>query len=256
MTEESVETLHHLGKLDRVVGVSSYVKRPKQALNIEKVSLFTSSNYKKINALAPDLILGHSDIQKEIARDLIEQGHDVWVANHRSLNGILDYIYRLSLLVDAKDEGEKLIFKLESKMGEARIFAENLPLKPKVYFEEWDDPQISAIGWVSELIELCGGRPLFFEKSMEIFAKDRIVDPLTVAKKNPDLIIGCWCGKRVRIESIKARPELAKVSAVVNNQVCEVPPEIFLQPGPAPFLDGIDILMKLFSNWSNQRSEK
>lgn len=254
LTEESVETLYLLGKEDLIKGVSAFVKRPEAAQKLPKVSFFTSSNLKKIIDKDPDLILGFSDIQKDIAKDLIGEGMNVYIANHRSIGGILEYIAMLSRMVDAKEEGEQLIAKLLQKISKAQEFAASLKKKPRVYFEEWDDPMISAIQWVSELIELCGGEEINKDLSQGSLAKERFVDPLTIIDKNPDLILGCWCGKKVKVDSIKNRDGFDQISAVKNDYVLELEPEIFLQPGPAPILDGIDILIDLFSKWSKENS--
>lgn len=246
LTEESVETLYLLKKQHLIRGVSAFVKRPDEARKLPKVSFFTSSNYDKILAQKPDLVLGHSDIQKDIARDLIELGLNVHIANHRSIEDILNYIHMLAKLVDAKEEGYLLLSRLEDKIKEAKEFAKTLQFKPKVYFEEWDDPQISAIRWVSELIELCGGVDINKEKAKGNLAKDRFCTHSDIIQANPDIIFGCWCGKKVSIASIKSRDGYEEISAVKNDQVFELAPEIFLQPGPAPILAGIDILIKHF----------
>lgn len=250
LTEESVETLYLINRSELIAGVSSYVKRPEAAQSLPKVSLFNTSNYKKIQEIKPDLILGYSDIQKDIARDLIEMGFNVQISNHRTLQGILDYIYQLGLMVDAKSDTIKLIDRLLSKINEAQEFTKNLQRKPKIYFEEWDEPRISAIGYVSELIELCGGISIYDDNSRNVLAKDRIVEDLTTIELNPDLIIGCWCGKKVRIDKITQRAGYDKIAAVKKKNVIEVEPEIFLQPGPALLTDGIDIMMKIIKEWS------
>ncbi len=250
LTEESVETLYLINRSELIAGVSAYVKRPSAAQKLPKVSLFNKSNYKKIKEIHPDLILGYSDIQKDIARDLIEMGYNVSISNHRNIQGILDYIYQLGLMVDAKTETINLIDRLLAKINEAQKLTENLQRKPKVYFEEWDEPRISAIGYVSELIQLCGGISIYHENSQNILAKDRIVEDLTTIESNPDLIIGCWCGKKVRLDQIKSRSGYDKIKAVQNNNVIEVEPEIFLQPGPALLIDGIDIMLNIIKEWS------
>ncbi|MEX0798333.1 MAG: ABC transporter substrate-binding protein [Bacteriovoracaceae bacterium] len=252
LTEESVETLFLLDKAHLIKGVSAFVKRPKAAQSLPKVSFFTSSNIKKIKSHNPDLVLGFSDIQKDIARDLIAEGMNVFVANHRSLSEILEYIEMLGRLVDAPAETKALIGKLNSKIDMAKSFAQALKARPKVYFEEWDDPMISGIQWVSELIELCGGIDINKELANAKLAKDRFVEPLTIIQKNPDLILGCWCGKKVNIQKILDREGFDKIRAVQTKNVFEVEPEIFLQPGPAPFLDGIDVLINIFKEWSKE----
>lgn len=249
LTEESVETLYLLGKLHLVCGVSAFVKRPEEATKIPKVSFFTSSNYKKILTHKPELILGHSDIQKDIARDLIELGQDVYIANHRSIDGIFKYIRLLSNMVGAFSEGDKLLETLGNKILMAQEFAQSLHRKPKVYFEEWDKPMIGAIQWVSELIELCGGISVTHDKSSGILAKDRFVMDREIIEANPDIILACWCGKKVNIPSIIERDGWSEISAIKEGNVRELAPEIFLQPGPAPILDGIDILIDIFKNY-------
>jgi iron complex transport system substrate-binding protein len=253
LTEESVETLYHLGRENLIKGVSAFVKRPYEAQKLPKVSFFTTSNYTKILDKMPDLVIGHSDIQKDIARDLIELGQNVFIANHRSIDGILKYVYMLGNLVDAKTEAELLLEKLESKIQHAKDFAASLDVKPKVYFEEWDDPKISAIQWVSELVELCGGIDINQSVAKGNLAKERFVTDLDIINKDPDIIFGCWCGKRVKIDTIKNRKNYDKIKAVKNNQIFELAPEIFLQPGPAPILDGIDILIEYFKQFKEER---
>lgn len=251
LTEESVETLFLLGKENLITGVSSFVKRPKEAMLLPKVSLFTSSNIEKIISLSPDLVLGFSDIQKDIAKELIQGGLDVWIANHRSLDGILKYIQKLGYLVGAHAQTDVLLTELQRKIAETQNFAQSLPERPKVYFEEWDDPMISNIGWVSDLIELCGGIDINKEYSRGILAKDRFVTSTEIIKKNPDIIFASWCGKKAKISSIKNRQGWDRINAVINDDVIELSSDIFLQPGPAPLVDGIDILKEVFSKWQN-----
>ena len=254
LTEESVETLYLINRSEYIAGVSSYVKRPEAAQKLPKVSLFTKSNYKKIKEIAPDLILGYSDIQKDIARDLIEMGFNVQISNHRSIQGILDYIYQLGLMMDAKEETLELLSQLNHNIKKAQEFTKNLQRKPKIYFEEWDEPRISAIGYVSDLIELCGGINIYAHNSKEILAKDRFVDDLTTIDKNPDIIIGCWCGKKVKIKNITSRDGFKNTNAIKTDDVLEVEPEIFLQPGPALLTDGIEIMMDIIQKWSDQNA--
>tara|TARA_B100000925_G_C22010442_1_gene476070 strand:+ start:3978 stop:4751 length:774 start_codon:yes stop_codon:yes gene_type:complete len=241
LTEESVETLFLLGEGHRIVGVSNYVVRPPEALELPKVSMFTSSSYNKIEALNPDLILGFSDIQSDIAKDLIKRGHNVFISNHRSLNEILNYILLLSSMVDAKKKGEELIISLEKKLEHTKGFIKK---EIKVYFEEWDEPMISAIRWVSDLITHLGADDIFRTKSFGGLAKDRFVSSEKVIEENPDIIFGCWCGKKVRIDQIKNRAGWNKINAVKNDLVFELDPSVFLQPGPAPIISGLDLMSK------------
>lgn len=255
LTEESVETLFRIGKGSCVIGVSSFVKRPEEATKLPKISLFTSSKIDKIVQMDADLILGYSDIQKDIAKDLIGLGQDVWISNHRSVRQILTYISTLSKIVDAAHEGEALIEKLLEKIARAKAFASKLKSRPRVYFEEWDDPQISAIEWVSEIIELCGGISITHHVATQKMAMDRVVSSEFIIDKNPDIIFGCWCGKKVKISKICSRVGWEEITAIKNNNVYELEPEIFLQPGPAVILDGIDILINYFEKWSEKENQ-
>ncbi|MFT6070068.1 MAG: iron complex transport system substrate-binding protein [Bacteriovoracaceae bacterium] len=249
LTEESVETLFHLGEEHRIVGVSAYVERPVEAKKIKKVSAFTSANIGKILELKPDLVLGFSDIQKDIARDLIGAGINVYFANHRSLEEILNYILCLGSLVGKKEEALELISTLEKNLLKASEFSKTLSRKPRVYIEEWDEPMISGIKWFSELIEACGGVDIFSQKSQQSLAPDRIVSNKDVISSNPDFIFGCWCGKKVDIDQIKSREGYLNIEAVKNNRVFELDPAIFLQPGPAPFIDGIPKIINFFKDF-------
>ncbi|MBY0515288.1 MAG: cobalamin-binding protein [Bacteriovoracaceae bacterium] len=245
LTEESVETLALLGRLDLVAGVSIFVKRPEEAQSLPKVSAFTNSKIEKIVELKPDLILGFSDIQKDIARDLIGAGQNVWIANQRSISEILDYILLLGRLVGEESKALALVEGFEQKIEEIKLSAKSLKFRPKVYFEEWDDPQISAIQWVSELIEICGGIDIFKDRSRGKLAAERFTKQEEILERNPDVIIGCWCGKKVRLESFKTRQGWSSISAVKNDLIFELEPEIFLQPGPALFVDGLEIMHNL-----------
>jgi len=238
MTEESVETLYLLGKEDLIVGVSAFVERPPQAEELPTISGFTHANLKKIIGLKPDLVLGFSDIQKDIARDLIGEGFNVFITNQRSLAEILDYILMLGRLVGAENEGQKLVTKYHDRM---RSIQKQQP-GPKIYLEEWDDPLISGIQWFSELFELYGFQNVFKEKSEGSLAKERFVTHDEIINANPDKIFGCWCGKKVDSESIKSRDGYEKISAVKNDQVFELDPSVFLQPGPALFESGLEII--------------
>jgi len=244
LTEESVETLFLIGEEHRIVGVSNYVVRPKEALSLPKVSMFTSSSYDKIEALNPDLILGFSDIQSDIARDLIKRGHNVFISNHRSLDEILNYILLLSSMVGASDKGKNLVQKLKDKLKKTEGHQKK---EIKVYFEEWDEPMISAIRWVSDLITHVGATDIFRDKSKGSLAKERFVTSDDVIKANPDIIFGCWCGKKVKTDLIKNRPGWENINAIKSDRVFELDPAIFLQPGPAPILAGLDILISIFN---------
>ncbi len=254
MTEESVEFLYAIGRSDLIAGVSVYAVRPEGVKkNHPIISAFTHANIQKILDLKPDLVVGFSDIQKDIARDLIGEGVDVYISNQRSLKEILRY---LSILGNMIGEGEKttaFLHKLEKKMDEAKLKAATFKKRPRVYIEEWDEPRICGIRWFSELVELCGGKDIFAAKSREgVKASDRFVTEAEIAEADPEVILACWCGKKVDLDSIKKRPSHSGTSAVTTNSVYELQPEIFLQPGPAPILEGIDQLLALFSTLQSQ----
>ena len=254
MTEESVETLYALGKEDLIVGVSAFVKRPPEAQKKKKISAFTSANIPKIQELKPDLILGFSDIQKDIARDLIGLGLNVFISNHRSLEETLNYILGLGSLVGEREKSLKLIDHYEQLMEKAFKIGNSLKNKPRVYLEEWDEPMICGISWFSELVGLCGGEDVCKSFSKGSLAKDRFVSRGYIKEQNPDIIFGCWCGKKVSISSIKEREGWDQIKAVKNNQVFELAPEIFLQPGPSLFVDGPSILASFFKAWDKKHS--
>jgi iron complex transport system substrate-binding protein len=249
LTEESVETLFALGQGHRIVGVSNYVERPVEATRLPKVSMFINSKFEKIDALKPDLVLGFSDIQSDIAKELIQRGHNVFIANHRRLEEILSYIQQLSGMIGVQQAGEKYVQSLKTLIEKfsTKRHTQN-KRAPLVYFEEWDDPMISAIGWVSDLITQVGGEDIFREYAGGSLAKERFVTSEQVIERNPDIIFGCWCGKKVKIDKIKNRPGWENINAIKNNQIFELDPAIFLQPGPAPIVDGMKILNQLLDN--------
>ncbi len=251
LTEESVETLSLLNSLNLVVGVSIFVKRPVEAQNLPKVSAFTDSHFDKILALKPDLILGFSDIQKDIARELIGQGQNVWISNQRSIKEIFEYVLMLGSLVGKRAESYALIEKWQNQIQVIQREVSTWKRRPRVYFEEWDEPTITAIKWVSELIEVCGGENIFADKSNASLARDRICDFSEVLLKDPDIIFGCWCGKKVKLNSFALREGWGEMKAIKNSQVFELEPEIFLQPGPALFEDGLEILMGYFRSFQD-----
>lgn len=239
LTEESVETLYLLGREDLIIGVSQYVERPPQAKSLPVVTQFIRSDIEKIVSMKPDLVLGFSDLQKDIASELIGRGLNVFVTNQRTLSEILNNILLLGRLIGEGEKAEALVQSFKAKLDHFKTRAKALKRRPRVYFEEWDHPNISGITWVSELIEATGGENIFAEKSGAM-ARDREVTHQEIIAKNPEIIFPCWCGKKVKIESIKNRPDFDKVSAVQNNFIWELDPAIFLQPGPALFVDGLD----------------
>lgn len=238
LTEETTETLYLLGEGDRVVGISGYTLRPPEARLKPKVSSFISARYEKIEALQPDLVLGFSDLQAGIAADLAHRGLSVVVFNQRSVAEILQMIRSLAGLIGCQSKGEMLASKLEAELEEVRESARKFPWRPRVFFEEWDDPLISGIRWVEELVEIAGGEPVFPELRAKRLAKDRIVQPDEVANRNPDVILASWCGKRVRKSVISSRRGWHDVNAVRDGHIYEIPSTYILQPGPAALTEG------------------
>lgn len=256
MTEETVETLYLLGEQDRIAGISGFTVRPPQARKEKpKVSAFISAKIPKILDLKPDLVLGFSDLQADIAADLIRQGVEVYILNHRDVNGILRMIRSLGRLVDAKEKGEALAASYECKIAEIKAVTDTWERKPVVYFEEWFEPIISGIGWVSELIEIAGGVDCFAENAKHQGGKERIVaDPLTVVERQPDIIIGSWCGKKFHPGKVGEREGWADVPAVLTNDVYEIKSAYILQPGPAALTDGLDQLFEIMKEWKRKHT--
>lgn len=244
LTEEPTEVLYALGEEDRIVGISGFTVRPPQARKQKpKVSAFTSAKIGDIMALQPDLVIGFSDIQADIARELIKAGVEVWISNHRSVRGILGYIRRLGAMVGASAKAEAYAQRAEAHLQAVAESAARLPRRPRVYFEEWDDPLISGIRWVSELIQIAGGDDVFPQLATESLALQRIIaDPAEVARQQPELILGSWCGKKFRPERVCARPGWSDTPAVRNGDVYEIKSPLILQPGPAALFDGLDAL--------------
>ena len=244
LTEETCETLYLLGEQDRIVGISGFTVRPARARREKpKVAAFTSAKLDKILALEPDLVLGFSDLQADIAAALIRAGLAVHVFNQRTVAGILAMIETVGALVGEPDKAAALIAELEAAMAAIAQAAARLPRRPRVYFEEWDEPLISGIGWVSELIVLAGGRDCFPELASRAAARERVIaDPAEVVRRAPELIIGSWCGKRFRPDSLAARPGWDTIPAVRRGQVFEIKSCDILQPGPAALTDGLSQL--------------
>lgn len=251
MTEETTELLYLLGEEDRIVGISGFTVRPPRARKEKpKVSAFTSAKIDKITALDPDLVLGFSDLQADIAAELIRQGINVMVFNQRSVEEILGMICQLGAMVGAAEKTEQWIDRTASRIEGLKQRAAALPRRPKVYFEEWNDPLITGIRWVAELIEIAGGIDCFPENSVQPLGKDRILaDPLEVVRRNPDIIIGSWCGKKFRADQVAGRPGWQDVPAIVNNDLYEIKSPLILQPGPAALTDGLDELVAIIDGW-------
>jgi len=242
LTEETTETLYLLGEGDRVVGVSGYTVRPPEARRKPRVSAFISARFDRIEALAPDLILAFSDLQANIAAELVRRGHTVVTFNQRSVQEILQMIRMLGGLVGCAGRAEALAASLEANLDAVRAAAAALPRRPRVYFEEWDEPLISGIQWVEELVEIAGGETIFPELRGASLAKNRIVSADEVARRNPDVIIASWCGKPVRTTHIAGRPGWATIAAVRRKAIHEIKSALILQPGPASLTDGLSHL--------------
>jgi len=256
LTEESTETLYLLGEERRIVGISGYTVRPPRARREKpRISAFLSAKTDKILALKPDLVIGFSDLQADIARDLAKAGLSVLIFNQRSVQQILDMILALSSLVGAAEKGVRLIRDLEAGLDEIRSSSKVFARRPRVYFEEWDEPMISGIRWVSELVEIAGGEDVFSEQSHSQAATGRIVsDANLVIEKNPDVVLGSWCGKKFRPERVAARPGWDRIAAVRNGELHEVKSADILQPGPAALTDGVRQIYEILRRSSGPAS--
>ena len=254
LTEETTETLYLLGEERRIVGISGYTVRPARARREKpRVSAFLSAKNDAILELKPDLVLGFSDLQADIARDLARAGLNVVLFNHRSIDEILSMVLVLASMVGAQEKGAHLVCELERSLADVRAAAMQLPRRPKVYFEEWDEPMISAIRWVSELVELAGGEDVFAELSRSQAATGRIVHSDAVLAKRPDIIIASWCGKKFRPERVKSRAGWDAVPAVKAGELHEIKSAEILQPGPAALTDGVRRLQAIISAWAGER---
>jgi iron complex transport system substrate-binding protein len=243
LTEETVETLYLIGEERRIVGISGYTVRPPRARREKpRVSAFTSADIPKILALEPDLVLTFSDLQADIAAELIRRGIGVHAFNQRSVAEILDMIRTLGALVGAAARADRLAQDLAAGIARAKERAAQLPRRPKVYFEEWDEPMISGIAWVSELIEAAGGSDVFADRAAGKSAKERIVSAQDVIARAPDIIVGSWCGKKFRPEKVMQRPGFDRVPAVQRGALHEIKSPLILQPGPAALTDGLAAL--------------
>lgn len=243
LTEETVETLYLIGEQDRIVGVSGYAVRPPQVRKEKpRISAFTSADVDRILALEPDLVLAFSDIQAAIVADLARAGLAVHVFNQRDLAGIFAMIRTLGALIGCTEKTETLAGMLEARIADIARETSTLSHRPRVYFEEWDDPLISGIGWVSELIDVAGGTDIFADLKARAAAKDRIVAPEDVIARAPDVVLASWCGKKVRPERIASREGWDVIPAVKQGRIVEIKSPLILQPGPAALTDGLDAI--------------
>lgn len=239
LTEETTETLYLLGQGDRIVGVSGYTVRPPEARLKPKISAFINAKFDKIEALKPDLVLAFSDLQADLGAELVRRGIAVVTFNQRSVAEILQMIAMLGGLVGCQQEAERLADRLTTDLDRIRESASTFPERLRVFFEEWDEPLISGIRWVEELVAIAGGAPIFPELAGAGLAKDRIVDPGEVARRDPQVVFASWCGKKMKKSTIRSRPGWDRVSAVRDDRIFEIKSTYILQPGPASLTDGV-----------------
>ena len=254
LTEEPTEVLYALGLEELIVGISGFTVRPARARREKpRVSAFTSAKLDRILELRPDLVIGFSDIQADIAHALIKSVIEVWISNHRSVEGILGYVRRLGAMVGAGERAESYALELEAHVEQVRRQAAALERRPRVYFEEWDEPLISGIRWVSELIGIAGGDDVFPERAACSLAKDRILgDAGEVIRRAPDLMLASWCGKRFRPERVRSRMGWDSIPAVRDAELHEIKSPLILQPGPAALTDGLDAIHRVVRQWAER----
>jgi iron complex transport system substrate-binding protein len=255
LTEETTETLYLLGEDWRIVGISGFTVRPPRARREKpRVSAFTSARTGRIIELKPDLVLGFSDLQADIAAELVRAGLEVHVFNHRSIADILRMIRTLGGMIGCEAKARALSASLEAGLEEVRARAATFAHRPRVYFEEWDGPLISGIRWVSELVSLAGGEDCFPELALQSLGKDRIIaDPLEVPRRAPDIVLGSWCGKKFRAASVAARPGWQAIPAVREGYLREIKSSLILQPGPAALTDGVRAIQEVIAEWAAAR---
>ena len=254
LTTETVEVLYLLGEEDRIAGISGFTVRPARARKEKpKISGFSSAQIDRILAVNPDLVLAFSDMQADMVRDLIKHGLEVHVFNQRNIAGILEMIRVVGALVDAADKAAALIAKLQSTIDEVKTRAASLPRRPRVYFEEWNEPMISGIRWASELIEMAGGDDIFPELSLAPNAAGRfITDPMEVVRRAPDIIIGSWCGRKFQPDAVATRPGWDAIPAVKNGDLVEMKSAVILTPGPVAISEGLPELAGIIRGWAEK----
>jgi iron complex transport system substrate-binding protein len=252
LTEEATEWLYLLGEQDRIVGISGYTVRPRRAREEKpKVSAFLSAKIDRILALKPDCVFGFSDLQVDIAAELVRKGVQVTIFNQRSVEEIFSMLYQVAAMVGREADGLARLECMRARLAEIEAAGRALPRRPRVFFEEWDEPPISGIRWVSQLVGIAGGDDIFPELSVQALGKDRIVvDPLEIVRRNPDIVVGSWCGKKFRPERVAARPGWQGVEAVKHGQLFEIKSADILQPGPAALTDGVEQLHRIVMQWS------
>jgi iron complex transport system substrate-binding protein len=257
LTEETTETLYLLEEDWRIVGISGFTVRPPRARREKpRVSAFTSARTERIIELRPDLVLGFSDLQADIAAELVRAGLEVHVFNHRSVADILRMIRTLGGMIGCEDKAHALAASLEAGLAQVRARAAAFTRRPRVYFEEWDDPLISGIRWVSELVTLAGGEECFPELAREALGRNRIIaDPLEVPRRAPDVVLASWCGKKFRPQSLAARPGWEAIPAVRTGYVREIKSSIILQPGPAALTDGVRAIQAILAEWVDANAD-
>lgn len=256
LSAETTEVLYLLNQQHRIAGISGFTTHPPRAKKeLPKIAAFSSANIEKILAVQPDLVLAFSNLQADIVASLVQAGLQVHVFNQRSIAGILDMILTLGQLVDAREAAQSLVAELQTQLDQVAAQAEFLPRAPKVYFEEWNQPMISGIRWVSEMITLAGGVDCFAELSSEHSAKQRVIeDPDEVIRRQPDIIIGSWCGKKFQPEQVLARPGWGSIPAVQSGQIHEIKSADILQPGPAAIRLGLKQLQGIIQRWGVQQA--
>lgn len=251
LTDETTETLYLLGEEERIVGISGFTTRPERVCKEKpKVSAFLDANLDEIMELQPDLVIGFSDIQAELASKLIKNGLTVWINNHRSVAGIMKMMLQLGSLVGKTSEAMSLVAQVEQQILAIKTNTSSWKKRPRVYFEEWYDPLITGIEWVSEIIRLAGGEDVFPEFFGKPMAKQRIIaNPATVIERNPDIMLASWCGKMMKREKIVTRTGWQNIKAIENDDIYEIKSDIILQPGPAALLEGLPNIHRIFEGW-------
>jgi iron complex transport system substrate-binding protein len=252
LTEEATEWLYLLGEQDRIVGISGYTVRPRRAREEKpKVSAFLSAKIDRILELRPDCVFGFSDLQADIAAELVRRGVQVTIFNQRSVEDVFAMLLQVAAMVGRAQEGLRRLEAMRERLLQIEAAARALPRRPRVFFEEWDEPHISAIRWVSELVGIAGGDDIFPELAVQAMGKDRIVaDGAEIVRRAPDIVIGSWCGKKFRPEKVAARPGWEQVPAVRDGQLFEIKSADILQPGPAALTDGVEQLHRIVVEWS------